>query len=144
MNTTQWEQKVWGLTRCIYSGLCYSIHELELNKGGFCSFHYHKERANWFRVETGIVRVVWAFGWKINHSDLHPGNQLRIDAGIPHQFQVLENGLMIEEYSTPYSVRISDKDIYRLSEGGKGFDFGSACDKVGIIRADGELWTGEW
>lgn len=138
--TENWEQKCWGLTRCVHKGHKYSRHELEVVKGGFCSFHYHQYRSNVFRVEAGVVRVVWAFGWEIKHKDLHPGNVLEIKEGIPHQFQVLENGLMIEEYHS--LERCDMRDIYRLTEGGNEFCFGPSFDVVGIILSDGKVWQG--
>lgn len=109
------ETKPWGVTRKVESSLTKSVHELRLNRGGFCSFHYHKVKTNRFIVDSGLVRVVWSIGFVLKHLDLSEGDILVIDPMICHQFQVLESGNMIEEYTGPYVV---DSDIERLSAGG--------------------------
>ena len=134
-----WQQKVWGKTRCTHRSKRYALHELEVDKGGFCSYHYHLNRSNVFRVVTGLVRVVWTLGWQIHCTDLGPDNEFEIDAQIAHQFQVLENGLMLEEYYSDFEVE--ELDIFRLTTGGKVHSL-FPLDAVGIIRTNGTIWQG--
>lgn len=115
-----WEEKDWGWTRCKHKATPrYTLHELKTKEGGFCSFHYHNERGNVFRVLAGLVRVVWVFGWRIEHQLLSKDNSLFIPSLVPHQFQVLESGEMWEEYVPDRSGgRVSVDDIERLTRGG--------------------------
>lgn len=145
----RWKQKCWGRTRCIINTDFYSKHELELVEGGYCSFHYHKSRCNRFRVVEGAVKVVWAFGWRVCHITLRSTDYLAFDIppNIPHQFQVIESGKMIEEYFSIECGRVRDGDIVRLSEGNKLESENPFEDKIGIwYNADhaNHIWEGKF
>jgi len=114
-----WRDKAWGQTRCLWLGAEASEHQLKVNEGGFCSFHYHKERANYFRVTYGLVRVIWTIGWQIFHKDLTADEPtLVIPALICHQFQVIESGEMYEVYRPDRGAdRVREDDIERLCQG---------------------------
>lgn len=141
MKLNEWESKTWGRTKLVEINNQYQRHELGIEKGGYCSFHYHLYRSNLFHLQSGLVRLVWCYAWEIQHVTLKPHNTYRINARIPHQFQVLESGMMVEEYYPQSSGDdVSTYDINRLTIGGSGFDFE---DKpVGVIQTNGELWTG--
>lgn len=140
MSVHDWEEKDWGRTRCAVESPIYSAHELEVKAGGYCSFHYHERRANRFSVESGIVRVVWAYGWKIESSTLSKGNSLIVPSLVPHQFQVLEDGTIYEEYFGDRGSEIDIGDIVRLSRGGRvGVDMLSYNTR-GVLKSDGLWW----
>jgi len=136
-----WAEKVWGRTRCTHCSDLYSRHELEVEMGGYCSFHFHNERANRFTVESGIVRVVCAFGWKICYKDLTAGNVLDVPSMVPHQFQVLEKGVMVEEYYPDRGDIVDDSDIIRLSVGGMT-QVKTLLEVVCVMREQYKPWYG--
>lgn len=138
---TDWETKVWGRTRCVRRLANFSRYELEVEKGGFCSIHYHLNRSNEFLVLSGVVQVVWCFAWQ-THSRLLAVNSpsLTIRAGIPHQFQVMESGVMIEDYKPDLinaRAEFSDGDIVRLTEGGRADTLMVAGDLIVSVGAFG-------
>jgi mannose-6-phosphate isomerase-like protein (cupin superfamily) len=113
----EWEDKDWGRTRCTVDGSPhFTRHELELWSGGYCSFHYHKNRANLFRIVRGLVRVVYTVGWEIKHDIVdESGYAVEIRPMVAHQFQVLRGGEMIEDYLPCPFVAIDD--IVRFTKG---------------------------
>jgi len=117
--SSDWQKKVWGKTRCIVDTSFYSKHELKLKKGGVCSFHYHTLRQNRFFVASGMIKVVWAFGKEVDSVTLGAGESWDIKALIPHQFQILESGIVFEEYFSDRGGEISNGDICRLTVGCK-------------------------
>ena len=132
------EQKCWGTTRLVTESQFYSLHELTLLKGGFSSFHFHKKRANRFKVLYGVVRVVWSYGWRISFTDLSPDNVLDLPSLVPHQFQVLESGTMLEEYYSDRGGEIDVSDIERLTVGGMR-DW--PMDHPGVLLTSGNVWA---
>lgn len=119
MSSGAWETKCWGRTRCTVESDRYARHELELEAGGYCSFHYHAHRANRFAVVRGTVRVVEVYGWQSYARTLLPGTVHTVPSLVPHQFQVLEPGLMIEEYWADRGGLCLSTDIIRLTQGGR-------------------------
>ena len=136
-----WEDKVWGSTRrCVLSPV-YSLHELILNSGGYCSLHYHMNRANRFTVISGFVRIVWCYGWEVHEVCLEQKQWFMIKSQVPHQFQVLVEGKMLEEYvSDQDGVQLND--IVRLSIGGKVDAEFLRGNPKSIILEDGTVWKG--
>ena len=115
-----WEKKIWGRTRCVENNAFYQRHELEVVAGGFCSIHYHRRRANRFRVISGKIQVT---EWMASFSNVHTmtaGKVLDVPSLVVHQFRVLESGEVIEEYwgDRVGSAEISTSDIVRLTTGG--------------------------
>jgi hypothetical protein len=140
----EWEDKVWGRTRCAHDTLLYSRHELEIVANAFCSYHYHEHRANVFRVIEGRVRVVYTYGWRVLHTDLGPGDLLRMPSLVAHQFQVIESGLMQEDYYPDRGGAVKQDDIIRLSEGGAiptDFKYPFAPAPI-VLLPDGKFWLG--
>lgn len=115
----EWHEKVWGKTRCVVESDRFQQHELEVEEGGVCSFHYHGDRANKFVVKSGVVRIVWALGWEVSGRDLSAGETMVINSLVPHQFQVIEAGEMIEEYWPDRGGFVETDDIVRLTIGVK-------------------------
>ena len=135
------EKKVWGTTKCVYHSEFMSQHQLTLKANTFCSFHYHCRRANYFHVEKGIVRIVCVIGYRLFHRDLKSSEFYNVPSYIPHQFQVLESGEMMERYCPDRGGTISIDDITRLSVGGRSSRI--AKKPVSIYFADGRVWNEE-
>jgi len=137
---TDWQGKFWGRTRCVCDTDLYSQHELELKAGGYCSIHYHESRANRFFIHSGRIAVVTFHAWAIDRKILTSGNALDVRAGVVHQFQVLEDGEMVEEYY-PDGGPVRNDDIVRLCQGGVNkVEF---LDDLAhrLMRQHGNLWS---
>ena len=124
-----WQTKVWGRTRCTVESPVFLRHELEVEKGGYCSVHYHNSRANRFHVLSGQVAVVQFFGWTTKRTILGADartleNTCYVSSRVPHMFQVIESGKVIEDYWPDRGGNASNDDIVRLT------------------RADGEIASG--
>jgi len=137
---SSWEDKFWGRTRCLHESDLHSLHELELKAGGYCSIHYHEDRANRFIVRSGIIAIVTFHAWKIDRKILTNGNTLDVRSGIVHQFQVLEDGEAIEEYF-PDGSSVRNDDIIRLCQG--GMSKVEHLDDLAhrLMRQYGNLWS---
>ena len=84
---SEWEQKIWGKTRCVeHDEGKYSKHELQVEKGGFCSVHWHSNKLNKFILKSGQVRIVWSYAWAIHWCDLELDSEFVMPSKIPHQF----------------------------------------------------------
>jgi len=116
---TDWVDKCWGKTRELVDSPFYSKHELELIAGGYCSIHYHRERANRFIIQSGTVEIVEFFGPRFNRHLLGPDNTYDVASLVPHMFIVHKNGMMLEEYFPDRGGVVDRGDIIRLIEGGK-------------------------
>jgi mannose-6-phosphate isomerase-like protein (cupin superfamily) len=128
----QWEEKCWGRTRIIQHTDAALVYELELGLvGAFCSKHYHRYRANEFRVLKGCVRVVWESITLgdcpcVFFADLYTGSVLLIPAKIKHQFQVISPASRLMEIYTSDGGDVEIDDIYRDYEGGFSTDIPSS------------------
>lgn len=109
----EWESKAWGWTRCSRRSGTTSTHELKLVAGGYSSLHWHRSRSNHFLVTDGHIRLVCCYAWQVVCEELVSGEWGTIEAGVPHQFQVLDHGSAIEHYIGP-----DESDIERLTIGG--------------------------
>jgi mannose-6-phosphate isomerase-like protein (cupin superfamily) len=136
-----WEEKVWGLTRCLIQSPHFSLHELKVEAGGYCSFHYHQDRANRFVIKSGVVRVVWCHGWRLHCQRLAEGHSCIVHSLVPHQFQILESGDVFEEYFPDRGGVVHNHDIIRLTKGGiTKSGFYDTHGNIGIMLEDGSLW----
>lgn len=135
-----WHEKVWGHTKCIVRSPYYYRFELKTKKNTFCSYHFHRRRANLFHVESGVVKVVWTHGWNILWKVLTPGQDFVVDSLTPHQFQVLSEGVMYEEYFPDRGGVIFEDDIHRLTIGGES-DLVQRNEGL-IFNSEGDFWTG--
>jgi len=114
---SDWETKDWGRTRCTLKGDLGSLHELEVIEGGYCSVHYHRQRANRFIVKSGSIAVVSFYAWNIERMILTAGNVLDIPSHVVHQFQVISEGKVFEHYYRD-GGKVRNDDIVRLCKGG--------------------------
>ena len=94
------------------------VHRLEYKAGYHCSEHVHKNKFNAFYVESGKLLVrVWDQEDEESLSEitLKVGEFFKVEPGLYHQFQGLEDGVAYEFYWSEFE---SD-DIDRRSTGGK-------------------------
>ena len=131
------EQKIWGTTTVTASSEIYSSHTLKIEKGGYCSIHYHKYRSNKFTVISGKLLIAMWYGphiEKVILSTIFP--IFKIPSLVPHMFIALENSETIEEYYPDRNEAVQQEDITRLTEGGKltGDIFHSVKDNITTLR----------
>lgn len=113
------EKKVWGTAIKIHDSGLSKTSVLHIQKGGTCSWHYHKHRYNAFYVISGSVVIRWSPSPNSKEKYelyLIPGNDdTIIGPGEVHQFAALEDSVVVEiDY-------INDQidDIVRLKPGFK-------------------------
>jgi len=114
--------KVWGQTEEIFNNGIVSINHLKINKGGYCSEHFHNRKSNMFFVISGNLAI------KIDEhgidrpmhktmSDetvLWAGESTTIEPGVYHQFRALTDVECLEIYY----VNLIGEDIDRRTHGG--------------------------
>lgn len=115
---SQWQEKCWGKTRVIYNSTNLLRYELEVVAGSYCSIHYHEFRTNRFILKSGAVSVVIYDKGSYTRLDLRIDEPLDVDPKILHQFIVIEDGKMIEEYFDKSGKQVEESDIIRLCQGG--------------------------
>lgn len=114
-----WEPKPWGATRPVFENQIASVFECQTKRGGFSSVHYHEAKENVFLITGGAVAVVWFSAWVLQRRVLRIGESLAVPPLVPHQFQVIETGGMIEVYTQSGSQQpVERRDICRLTDNG--------------------------
>lgn len=116
----QWETKVWGSVWHLFKTDMAAISYLKVKVGFRCSKHYHEHRVNHFAVVSGIIEVEeWDSDGKSHKTILGPGDVLSVIAFVPHRFNVIKSGIVVEYYN-PVSAggRLKFTDIIREDEGG--------------------------
>ena len=101
--------KIWGKNTEIFQNESTSINVLNLIKGGTCSYHYHKFKANIFYVISGKLKVRTEIGEEI----LFPGQTLQVAPLLKHQFEAMEKSVVVEIMFVKYN----SSDIIRETEG---------------------------
>ena len=122
-----WETKCWGKVLHVFESDEVAVSVLRVNKGFRCSRHLHEMRRNQFDVISGKIEV-WEWmderdarqnpNRPIMRSLMISGNWIRLGAGRPHLFRVLEDGIVVEIYSADKGPVKLD-DIIRFDEGGR-------------------------
>jgi len=115
----EWNQKIWGRTRELIYTPFYAKHELEVVAGGYCSLHYHENRANRFHVGTAQIQVITMYGPIVERITLGPDNVFDVPSLVPHLFCVLRAGSVVEEYFPDRAGQVLRDDIVRIFEGGQ-------------------------
>lgn len=113
-----WVEKCWGKTLEVVDSPFYSKHELKIDAGGYCSLHFHMERANRFIVQSGLVEIIEMFGPQVRRTLLGPDNTYDVASLVPHMFAIRKTGSMIEEYFADRGGTVRRNDIIRIVEGG--------------------------
>lgn len=113
-----WQTKCWGETRELHHCEFYSKHELMVKAGGYCSLHYHEDRANRFLVQSGVIEIIEMFGPIAKRTILRSGEMYDVASLVPHLFAVHKSGAMFEEYYSDRNGMVRRDDIIRIVEGG--------------------------
>ena len=113
------EDKLWGVTRCIYRDETHEAWHASIKEGGYSSRHYHRKMPNKFYVISGTLRVeVVGKGSDTEPQacyDLGPGQELTVDDTVWHRFVVATKVEVIEFYWSHLQV---GGDIVRSDFGG--------------------------
>lgn len=112
---TEKKGKIWGTTALIHATPFTETHVLEIKRGGFCSEHRHARKTNLFFVISGRIRIrIWNDGPTPDETDLVAGQSTSVPPGVFHQFDAIEDSLVLEIYE---SASI-EEDIDRRTVGG--------------------------
>ena len=111
--------KVWGSTKKIFQKNNVSINRIEVGKGGYCSWHRHKNKYNMFFVEKGMIEIqVEKNNYKLTDiTTLMDGEFTVVPPGEYHRFCASTHGAIVYEiYWT--DNELDEEDIERKSVGG--------------------------
>ena len=111
-------KKVWGHTTELFRNNTTSVHYIEIDKGGYCSEHRHKQKSNIFFMIEGNLQIDF---WDINSveysiylpSDIGYKNHV-ILPNTWHTFKAVTDVKCMEIYEYLYD----GVDIERRREGG--------------------------
>lgn len=110
--------KVWGWTKPLYVNGQTEIHEVSIQKDGYCSRHSHTHKANQFYVFSGKLKVIiWKdYGSQVleDVTILGAGESCVVPPGDDHRFVALEDTHALEIYY----VQLNPADIVRKDHGG--------------------------
>lgn len=121
-----WQTKVWGSVQHVFNSPDVAVSVLKVKAGFRCSRHLHVYRINKFVVVSGKIAVhEWScvadledhYGTGQTARMLRPGQEMSVPVGIPHMFEVIEDGIVVEIY-TPDGGPVDADDIVRFDEGG--------------------------
>jgi hypothetical protein len=119
------ELKDWGWKYNIFSTPFFSVDVCYVERGGYCSLHYHRHKYNRFYVIFGRLRITTEYYNKniggteqeMRSYILGPYEKFRkfeVLPGLKHQFKAEYPTIAIEVES----VRCMKDDINRLNQGG--------------------------
>jgi quercetin dioxygenase-like cupin family protein len=110
--------KAWGYTKHLFNKNNVEVHDILVQKGGYCSKHYHQSKFNQFIVKRGALKIeisnVYAQYSDVSSVVLRTGQSYTVKPGIVHSFEALEDTEALEIYW----VEIDQEDIVRHSQGG--------------------------
>ena len=107
--------KKWGYTTDFFRSAIFSAHHFEVEKGGYCSEHYHKHKYNLFYVISGVLELtIWRKGKTKDVTKITAGQTTAVSPGFWHQFKALTPVQCIEICQ----VLLNEPDIKRRTEGG--------------------------
>lgn len=114
------QSKVWGKTQKIFGNENFEIHRIEVEKGGYCSKHYHKHKYNMFFIESGELTIkIWRKDSGIvDSTPISEGQSTVVDPGSWHMFIGGDDTVAYEIY---WTESISE-DIVREFPGGVGIE----------------------
>lgn len=107
--------KIWGETEKVFDVGIFSVHFLNIIKGGYCSEHRHLQKSNKFYVISGRLEIsIWTDEGIIDKTVLAKGQSTIIPINVFHKFEALTDVQCIEIYE----VIFCDEDIERRITGG--------------------------
>jgi quercetin dioxygenase-like cupin family protein len=107
--------KIWGKTEALFGHNNVEIHRIEIDAGGYCSKHYHKNKWNMFFVESGELEVIVWNGDVQDSTILNAGESSAVPPGDFHQFRAVTDVIAFEVYWT----QLNANDIVRETVGGR-------------------------
>lgn len=91
--------KVWGSTVAVEMNPFAEMHHARFSAGKRCSRHVHRFKWNGFYVLSGKLLVrVWQPSGLVDETILIAGQYTKVAPGIPHRFEGIEDGEVIELY----------------------------------------------
>lgn len=110
------QSKVWGTTSLLLSTPNFEVHRIEVNKGGYCSKHFHQYKFNVFYIEKGKLKIlVYQEDSKlVDETIVSSGESTTIEPNEYHRFEALEDTIAYEIYY----VTLPSEDIIREDHGG--------------------------
>jgi quercetin dioxygenase-like cupin family protein len=102
-------EKPWGKTLLVFDNETIHIYLAWINRDGFCSKHYHKNKHNLFFLQSGSIIVKTWDTDIINEHKLLAGDKILVKNNTWHQFLATEESILLEIY---YST-IDHEDIIR-------------------------------
>lgn len=128
---SDWEEKCWGRVQHLFASPYASVSYLETQPQTRCSWHFHNQRVNYFRVISGIIVVEQHVlsptfqAAQVERMVLGPGYSMAVPCNKLHRFRVVEGGSLIEIYwpnpDKKHSV-VKLEDIHRFDVGGLDVD----------------------
>lgn len=114
---SHFEGKVWGDTSVLLQTPLIEVHKIHIQKGGYCSEHYHKHKWNMFYVIEGELEIhVRKNDYDlIDVTRLSEGDSTTVAPTEYHWFHAVTDVEALEIY---YPESLS-KDIVRKNVGGK-------------------------
>lgn len=103
MNFLLAEKKTWGLSHQLFSCKDFLVYFATASGGGESSIHLHESLDNIIYITSGTLSV-FLFndeGLLECESLLFPGQEIRIEAGVKHQFKAIKDSSFIEIYVAP-------------------------------------------
>ena len=108
------QMKVWGATRKVFSKNNLQVHEIKIDKGGYCSKHYHQSKYNMFIILEGRLLVTMYGDHFEDKVILLPMQDITIPPLIYHRFEALDYTHALEIYWS----ELHEDDIIREDVGG--------------------------
>lgn len=102
--------KEWGVTQLLFARNGVEMWGLAIRKGGYCSRHVHKNKWNRFAVLGGrlAVRIFFDDG-KVDETIIGCGQITDVSPGAVHEFEGLEESVVIEAYWTVLDANDIDR-----------------------------------
>ena len=107
--------KVWGSTQTICQKPLFEVHRIEINAGGVCSMHQHRNKFNAFFVESGTLQIiVRKNAYELTDvTTLNAGDYCEVPPGEYHKFEAVTNVVAFEYYWS----ELDHNDIVREDHG---------------------------
>lgn len=118
--------KVWGQTETLLSNPFVEVHRLVIEPNGQCSMHKHAQKANFFLVIHGHLRVhVEKADYTLTDTtDLRTGDCMEVLPGEYHRFHAVTRTECLEiYYPLPLAQDIQRRDCGAISGKTKGVEW---------------------
>lgn len=118
--------KLWGRTDELLAGPMCEVHRIDIEYGGYCSWHRHTKKANAFIILKGELEVdiardrpdpVNEWPSQVKTVSLCKGDFINIPSGVFHRFRARISH--VEAFEIYYPDHLGPEDIDRLDTGGK-------------------------